>query len=1039
MKLHLSGLLALTLLLSAPLNLVHAQDAATQLKGPKNATNQYSGTVYGPIDSQDTLWRIASRYRQNPELTVYQVMVAIYELNPDAFEQNNLNLLVDGAMLKLPSERYVARIDAEKAQQRAEADEQAWARMANQPGASLNNLKPPVPLVNQDDLTNTKSAIEDKITRLDSEQTRQFEELRNQFAASLNNVQALLDENRKLYDRVEQVNDDLKNLRGQVEGDVQSQMDEQLSLQKQLLAMMEQEQARQQAKENESIMKVLLKPINLMIGSTVLVLLLVGGIIAWALRRPKPAAETVAAPAPVSAPVQAAVPEPKLDEMDDLATALADDFDDTAELSDDDLFNDDDLLDDVLSSELEDALDDELENFAELDDDMLVPDGDDFESGSSELDQDDLDSLFNEDDMSGMSLDADGSDDFGGIDLAGDDDSLGDAFDNVDDVPDGAQEPSEDDFDVSVTDNAIDIEDSEPDDLPDAPVAQELPVVDDTPDKPEISIDELFDEEDEATLSSTLGVDDDTVNDEMLEKLDKEINDQNQALDRLTDNIINEIEQLEMMGMMDIEEDEEDDIDDDVSKSSKPSPQAIQDLDALSDELDEIDVEDMENADEFTDPLSDELIADLQAQDEDLEPEEIVEPVVESSDELDEDLLPETEESDDLSDELLAELTAEDATKDREMDSLSDELLSELEAESEEVDEPVEPEPEPESVPETDSEDDSDFEDDLTRELLAELGVEEDETSAQEDQQEETLQEEASGIDSLDDIEDDLLPDIDETADDELLPDVEPDSELDEPADTDEVESTDPLEAALDDFDKQLMDDIPSFGEFSESTKSEDFDDSILDEAFGEVDDFELEQEQDGVVPERPARESEINELEDVPGLDDWLTDHSGKEDSDILEEIENSDFDDLLTAIDEDTAPETSPKNDLGNPDLDLDALLNDVEPETISQPESDDEGDFLDVETLMDDSLDGDEDSFDEKPLDLEVSLSDFTGVTDDDDVIDIDKDAGQGANLDLARMYIEMDDNESAKELLQEVAENGSEEQRNEALALLKNLAD
>ncbi|MBN7828123.1 FimV/HubP family polar landmark protein, partial [Bowmanella dokdonensis] len=88
----------------------HAQ--SIEIKGPKNATREYSGVVYGPITSDDTLWRIAQRYRQNKSLSIYQVMVAIYELNPNAFERQNLNLMVDGAMLRLPSEQYIARIDA---------------------------------------------------------------------------------------------------------------------------------------------------------------------------------------------------------------------------------------------------------------------------------------------------------------------------------------------------------------------------------------------------------------------------------------------------------------------------------------------------------------------------------------------------------------------------------------------------------------------------------------------------------------------------------------------------------------------------------------------------------------------------------------------------------------------------------------------------------------------------------------------------------------------------------------------------------------
>lgn len=283
MKLHLTGLVLLTLCLLAPHNNVDAQERATLLKGPKNATSQYSGLEYGPIDSQDTLWRIAERYRQNDNLSVYQVMSAIYELNPNAFEQQNLNLLVDGSMLKLPSERYISRIDARQAQIRAESDERTFAELLNKPGSSVRNIKPPAPLVNQNDLSQTQSNIEQKITRLDQEQTRQFDELRMQFAASLENVEALLNENRKLYERVDEVNGELQELRNQVEGDVKTQIDTQVALQQELLDMMKAEQMQREAEKQKSMWSSLSSPMLLIIGSGIITLLLVGGLIALSL------------------------------------------------------------------------------------------------------------------------------------------------------------------------------------------------------------------------------------------------------------------------------------------------------------------------------------------------------------------------------------------------------------------------------------------------------------------------------------------------------------------------------------------------------------------------------------------------------------------------------------------------------------------------------------------------------------------------------------------------------------------------------------
>ena len=91
-------LLVISLSFATVLPAFSADFQQVEIKGPKNGTDQYSGTIYGPIDSSDTLWRIANRYRQNKNLTICQVMLSIYQLNPTAFEENNLNLLAESSL-----------------------------------------------------------------------------------------------------------------------------------------------------------------------------------------------------------------------------------------------------------------------------------------------------------------------------------------------------------------------------------------------------------------------------------------------------------------------------------------------------------------------------------------------------------------------------------------------------------------------------------------------------------------------------------------------------------------------------------------------------------------------------------------------------------------------------------------------------------------------------------------------------------------------------------------------------------------------------
>ncbi|BBM02662.1 FimV/HubP family polar landmark protein [Microbulbifer sp. GL-2] len=65
--------------------------------------NGSNSQVYGPVSSADTLWEIALENRASREFSVQQTMLAIQRLNPEAFINDNINLLKKGAVLRLPS------------------------------------------------------------------------------------------------------------------------------------------------------------------------------------------------------------------------------------------------------------------------------------------------------------------------------------------------------------------------------------------------------------------------------------------------------------------------------------------------------------------------------------------------------------------------------------------------------------------------------------------------------------------------------------------------------------------------------------------------------------------------------------------------------------------------------------------------------------------------------------------------------------------------------------------------------------------------
>lgn len=70
---------------------------------------------YGPVQSGDTLWKIASNWSAGSAASLNQVMLAIQRNNPQAFINNNINLLKRGAILRMPSAAEIAALSTAEA------------------------------------------------------------------------------------------------------------------------------------------------------------------------------------------------------------------------------------------------------------------------------------------------------------------------------------------------------------------------------------------------------------------------------------------------------------------------------------------------------------------------------------------------------------------------------------------------------------------------------------------------------------------------------------------------------------------------------------------------------------------------------------------------------------------------------------------------------------------------------------------------------------------------------------------------------------
>ncbi|NQZ09577.1 MAG: hypothetical protein HRT35_20705 [Algicola sp.] len=88
----------------------------------------YEGT-YGPIQSADSFWGIARQVRQDDNLTIYQVMYALFEQNPQSFIDENYNHLLDGTYLHIPSFEKIKQVDPVVARSQAKRHDDLWAQI----------------------------------------------------------------------------------------------------------------------------------------------------------------------------------------------------------------------------------------------------------------------------------------------------------------------------------------------------------------------------------------------------------------------------------------------------------------------------------------------------------------------------------------------------------------------------------------------------------------------------------------------------------------------------------------------------------------------------------------------------------------------------------------------------------------------------------------------------------------------------------------------------------------------------------------------
>ncbi len=413
---------------------------------PTPPENTQPSRFFGPTGENQTLWSIASELRPSRNVSVQQTLLAIYRINPQAFDNQNIHELIPGSRLRVPSLEQVRSATTEQAVAIMKAHELRLKQPKPEKPAPVKHIevkpkpvaeptapKPPVvtpPKPEPVKPVETTANVPPVSTSPQGE--KKVSDLKDKLQGSQSELESLEEKNHRLRLMLSQVQSEVETLKSELNDEerIRSEVEKLLAEERQRVA----EQQRMQPSTMDKILSNgwLVGLAALIPGAllALLVVMLLG-------RRSKSKEEEAA--------------QQQTQDIDPLAApiglAAADQLDDELSL-DDDLFGDDDsepLLDQDDKAGLEEDV------FANLDDEELDfnLEGDDGEDPFAGIGDDgDLDVGFDEFDSSTS-----------GIQVNGDEKALGleEMERALDEVTPELEVLNEDEtgFDLSDDDNAI--------------------------------------------------------------------------------------------------------------------------------------------------------------------------------------------------------------------------------------------------------------------------------------------------------------------------------------------------------------------------------------------------------------------------------------------------------------------------------------------------------------------------------------------------------------------------------------------------------
>ncbi|WP_394142283.1 FimV/HubP family polar landmark protein [Vibrio chagasii] len=395
---------------------------------------------YGPTRGNETLWSIASKLRPDNSVSVQQTLLAIYRLNPQAFENQNIHSLLPASHLRVPSLEQARASSTQQAinimnSHLAKLDEPAAKPKAAQASNQSNvGSKKPVP-------TKPAPAVETAkklVSGAPSSSVKEMNKLEKQLELSESELLSLEEKNHQLRLMLSDVQSEVDVLKTELsdEDRIRSEVEKLLAEERRKNAEIEKmaPSAMDQLLSNGWLVAALAIIPGLLLGLIIVILL---GRRSKNEEQQQPTQDQPIQPEPSSA-----APMMLADEIDDLDNELS---------LDDELFGTEDDANKLFDDQ---ALADEDDVFAGLDESDLDfnLDGEDDDPFASIGENGDLDTNFDD-------LDLDSSN---GISVNGEEKALGleEMERALDKTAESALDSDDGDFDLS-DDNSMSADDIE--------------------------------------------------------------------------------------------------------------------------------------------------------------------------------------------------------------------------------------------------------------------------------------------------------------------------------------------------------------------------------------------------------------------------------------------------------------------------------------------------------------------------------------------------------------------------------------------------